>query len=175
MRSVARSRRIGIGLLKTIFNFARDSGLLVGPNPAERVKLFHEDRRERFLSVAELAHVNEALVKESPHWRAYFALSLLLGTRKNEILGARWEEIDFDKCTWRIPTTKAGRSHLLPLPEPAVRLLETLPRSDNSAFVFPGAGKTGHLVEPRKVWERVRTAANVPDVTIHDLRRTLGS
>jgi len=30
-------------------------------------------------------------------------------------------------------------------------------------------------VEPRKAWERIRDAAKVTDVTIHDLRRTLGS
>ena len=36
-------------------------------------------------------------------------------------------------------------------------------------------GKTGHLVEPKKAWQRIRSSANVPDVRIHDLRRTLGS
>lgn len=36
-------------------------------------------------------------------------------------------------------------------------------------------GSTGHLAEPKKVWQRVRERAGVPDVRIHDLRRTLGS
>lgn len=166
-----------ITLLRSIFNVARDWGYLVGANPAERVKQFHEDRRDRFLSPDELRRLNEALAEEaSPYWRAYFALSLLLGTRKNELLGARWAEIDLDQRTWRIPTTKAGRPHLLPLPDAAVELLEALPSlAARAEFIFPGDGRAGHLVEPRKAWERIRKRANLPDVWIHDLRRTLGS
>jgi integrase len=41
--------------------------------------------------------------------------------------------------------------------------------------VFPGNGGTGHLVEPKKAWQRIRNRAGVPDVRLHDLRRTLGS
>jgi integrase len=172
--SVAANR--AIGLLRTMFNLARDWGMLSVPNPAERVKLFHEERRARFLSADELVRVNTALAAElSEYWRAYFAISLILGARKNEILGAKWSDVDFDQRTWTIPITKAGRAHLLPLPEPAIRLLEVLPRVEGNPFVFPGAGKSRHLVEPRKAWDRIRTAAEVPDVTIHDLRRTLGS
>lgn len=73
----------------------------------------------------------------------------------------------------RIPTTKAGRPHLLPLPTAAVEILKALPRS--SEYVFPGTGASGHLTEAAKVWQRIRKRAGVPDARIHDLRRTLGS
>jgi integrase len=36
-------------------------------------------------------------------------------------------------------------------------------------------GRTGHITEPKSAWHRVRERAGVPDVRIHDLRRTLGS
>lgn len=43
-------------------------------------------------------------------------------------------------------------------------------------WVFPGTGKTGHLVTPRKAWLEVLEAAGLDeDLRIHDLRRTLGS
>jgi integrase len=166
-----------ITLLRSMFNLARDWGNLIGPNPAERVKLFHEDKRDRFLSPEELRRVNDALAEEaSIYWRAYFVLSLLLGTRKNELLAARWSDVNLDQRTWRIPTTKAGRPHLLPLPAAAVDLLNALPSlQERREFIFPGDGSTGHLVEPRKAWERIRKRAGLPDVWIHDLRRTLGS
>jgi integrase len=100
----------------------------------------------------------------------------MLGTRKAELLRARWTDIDFDQGTLRIPTTKAGRSHLLPLPVSAVDLLKGLPSYQTEIFVFPSdSAHDGHLVEPAKAWQRIRARADLKDVRIHDLRRTLGS
>src|SRR6185503_5001402 len=42
-------------------------------------------------------------------------------------------------------------------------------------YVFPGSGKSGHLEEPKKGWQRILTRAGIADLRIHDLRRTLGS
>ena len=163
-----------VALLRTMFNLARDWGHLDAPNPAMRIKFYREEKRDRFLSPDELRRVNEALVEEpSLLWRAYFPLSLLLGTRRSELLSACWDDMDFDRRQWRIPSTKADRPHLLPLPNVAVEILKALPRS--SEYVFPGTGASGHLTEPAKVWQRIRKRAGVPDARIHDLRRTLGS
>jgi integrase len=165
-----------VTLIRTVFNHAADRGLFTGENPAGRIKLFHEQPRRRFLSAEELGRVNKALADEpSEYWRAYFALTLLLGTRKTELLAARWADVDLKARTLRLPSTKSGQPHLLPLPQPAAAILEALPSRGSSEWVFPGGGKSGHLVEPRKAWERIREAAKVMDVTIHDLRRTLGS
>ncbi len=166
-----------VALLRTMFNLARDWGYFKGDNPAQRIKFFREQKRERFLSPDELKRVLEALSAEpNKYWQAYFLLCLLLGPRRSELLSARWADVDLKQRQWSIPTTKAGRSHLLPLPEPAVTILERLQSGiDAAEFVFPGHGATGHLVEPKKAWRRIREQAGVPDVTIHDLRRTLGS
>ncbi len=50
-------------------------------------------------------------------------------------------------------------------------------RSDNrqSDWVFPGAGTTGHLVEPKKYWKALLKIAEIDNLRIHDLRRTLVS
>jgi len=164
-------------LLRTMFNLAREWRIFAAENPASRVKLFHEDSRERFLSPDELRRINQALLAEpSPYWRAYFPLTLMLGTRKAELLRARWADIDFDQATLRIPETKAGRSHLLPLPAAAIELLTHLPSYGTEAFVFPSqSAHDRHLVEPAKAWQRIRARAGLKDVRIHDLRRTLGS
>jgi integrase len=165
-----------IALLRTMFNLALAWGYLTGRNPTESVKMFPEEKRERFLTPEELKDVMRALQQEpNPHWRGYFFLSLILGPRKTELLSARWTDFDFDQRTWRIPTTKAGRPHLLPLPGPALEVLNSLRKDSRNEFVFPGTGATGHLVEPKKAWNHIRNKAGVPDVRIHDLRRTLGS
>jgi integrase len=166
-----------VTLLRTVFNYGADRGLFKGENPAGRIKLYREQRRERFLNADELTRVNEALAAEpNEYWRAYFALALLLGTRRSELLAARWADIELGvKPTLRLPATKTGEPHLLPLPEAAVAILEKLPSLHASDWVFPGDGATGHLVEVKKAWQRIRQRAGVEDVTVHDLRRTLGS
>lgn len=162
--------------LRSMFNAAIDWKLFTGENPAARIKMFREEKRERFLSPDELQRVNEALLQEpDPVWRAYFPLILLLGPRKTELLTAKWADIDLVARTWLKPETKNGRSHLLPLPAPAVAILERLPSRGASEWLFPSYGKTGHLQGPGKAWARIRARAGVPDVRIHDLRRTLGS
>jgi integrase len=163
-------------LIRRIFNHALDRGLISCSNPATRVKLFHEEARTRFLSVEELARVNAALAAEpNEYWRACFPLLLLLGPRRGDLLSARWSDFNLDAKTWRIPTAKTGREHLLPLPEGAVAILRSLPSLHSSPWVFPGPSRSGHLRSPRKAWDRIRRAAKVEDCTIHDLRRTLGS
>jgi integrase len=165
-----------LALLRTMLNLALDWGYITGRNPAQAVTMFPEEKRERFLTPEELRRVMRALETEpNSSWRAYFFLSLILGPRKSELLSARWADIDFEQRTWRIPTTKAGRPHVLPLPGPALEVLASLLQGAASEFVFPGIGATGHLVEPKKAWQRIRSNAGIADVRIHDLRRTLGS
>jgi integrase len=143
-----------LAFLRTMFNLARDWRLFLGPNPTDGIKMFREEKRERFLSPDELRRVNEALIEEpSQFWRAYFPLSLLLGTRRSELLSARWADMDLNQCTWRLPMTKAGRSHLSPLPSPAVEILLSLASRGKSECVFLGIGTTGHLAEPKKAWQ----------------------
>jgi integrase len=165
-----------IMLLRVMFNTAIDWKLFTGDNPASRIKLFKEHKRERYLKPEELQRVNTALMDEpNEYWRAYFPLILLLGPRKTELLTAKWADIDFAARTWLKPMTKNDTSHLLPLPAPAMAILEALPSRGASEWVFPSYGKTGHLVGPGQAWSRIRTRAGVPDVRIHDLRRSLGS
>lgn len=165
-----------VRLLRHMFNLADKWGLLMDDNPAAGLKLFREQKRERYLNPDELRKVNAALVDEPDwRWRAYFPLGLMLGTRKSELLAMRWADIEMAQRTWRIPTTKTGNSHLLPLPVPAIAILVTLPSRNQSEWVFPGDGVTGHIVEPAKAWQRIRARAGVPDVRIHDLRHTLAS
>ena len=42
-------------------------------------------------------------------------------------------------------------------------------------YILPGKLAGSHLVNISKPWGRVRTAAGVADVRLHDLRRTVGS
>jgi integrase len=138
-------------LLRHMLNRALDWGMLRGVNPAQRMKLFREQKRERYLSPDELQKVNKALLEEPDwRWRAYSPLAFMLGTRKSVLLAMRWPDVDLLARTWRTPETKAGNSHLLPVPSPASAILEALPSRGKSEWVFPGQSASGHILEPAK-------------------------
>ncbi|HAM57523.1 MAG TPA: hypothetical protein DCQ64_19770 [Candidatus Rokubacteria bacterium] len=109
-----------LALLRAMFTLARTWGLCSGDNPATGIRQFREARRDRVLGPDELSRALVAIDQEADwRWRAYFRLALLLGPRKHELLRAQWTKLDFSARSWRLPTTKAGRPHLFPLPTPA--------------------------------------------------------
>lgn len=164
-------------LLRAMFNLARDWRLLRADNPASGVKMFREKARERFLAPDELQRLNTALAQEpNPYWRAFFALALLTGLRRSELLAARWKQVDLDVKLLRLLETKAGRPHVLPLSEAAAALIESLPSRSQGEWLFPStSGKHGHLTEPKTAWRRILRRANVADCRVHDLRHSLAS
>ncbi|MDP2956587.1 MAG: site-specific integrase, partial [Longimicrobiales bacterium] len=146
-------------------------------DPTRRVERFRERSRDRWLRRGELERLMDATRKEDdPHAGAAIPLLLLTGLRKGELLSARWEDVDLERGEIRLPETKSGEAQVRLLPSPAVEILRNLPRYRESPFVFPSP--TDPRV-PRKdikpQWQRIRTAAGLEDVTLHDLRRTAGS
>lgn len=174
-----------LALLAVMFNKAHSYGMLPAghPNPCAGVDRFREEKRERWVSSAELPSLAKAIDAEGdPYARAALWLYLLTGCRKGELLGAKWCDIDAERKALRLPKTKAGRSHDIPLSAPAMAIIEALPKQDGNPYVFPGrkASDTDnpeprHLESIRGPWDRVRIAAGVADVRLHDLRRTVGS
>jgi len=73
--------------------------------------------------------------------RLAIKLMALTFVRTSELIGARWEEFDFDTRRWSIPATrmKMKTPHIVPLPLQAVEVLELLRTiSGNGELVFPG-------------------------------------
>jgi integrase len=60
--------------------------------------------------------------------------------RSGEARGALWSEIDLPNAVWRIPAQrmKAAREHRVPLSEPAIALLKSVPDFGGTDVVFPG-------------------------------------
>lgn len=146
------------------------------PNPGRRIHAFKEVRRDRFVRQDEMPRLAAAIDAESsPFVRAAFWLYLLTGMRKQELLNARWEDIDFSSGLWRLPKTKSGRVHHIPLSTRAVATLKALPREKDNPYVIPGAREGQPMKNIDKAWRRIRKAAALEDVRIHDLRRTTGS
>jgi integrase len=107
--------------------------------------------------------------------RDYVLISLLTGARRSNVLSMKWSDINFERAEWRIQETKNGTTQIVTLSPEAVEILCNRKPSNSSVFVFPGTGKMGHLMEPKKDWKRILERAGISDLRIHDLTRTLGS
>lgn len=168
-----------IALLSKMFELARRWGFVPenAANPAHGIDKFREHKRDRWVTYEELPRVTAAIAQEpNLYVRAALWLYLLTGVRKTELLKTRWEDVDMVRCELRLPETKAGRVHYVPLSPPAMSLLERMPREAGNPHLLPSAKVPGHhLVNIEKPWRRVRKAAAVEDVRLHDLRRTVGS
>jgi integrase len=161
--------------VRGIYNKAIEWGW-EGTNPAHKLKKFREKSRERFLSAEELPRFFDAVQKEENETaRDFFLIALFTGARKTNTLMMRWNEIDLDRGTWRIPDTKNGESQLLPLSIQALDILKRRHKTTESIWVFSGNGKAGYFQDPKKAWKRILERGEFEDLRIHDLRRTLGS
>jgi integrase len=68
-------------------------------------------------------------------------LTILTACRTSEVLGAKWEEIDFGAAIWRIPPSrmKIGEAHDVPLSNAAIAILRVqYDERGSNPHVFPG-------------------------------------
>jgi integrase len=170
-----------LALLSAMFNFAATLGFK-GGNPAHGVKKFKEQSRDRFLHADEIKAFFAALSDEAEPWPDLFTLSLLTGARKSNVLAMKWADLDLTRGLWRIGEAESkNKEPLLCVLHPAaVEILRR--RADANAgkdnpneYVFPSHGGTGHVTETKTAWKRIVTRAQIKDIRLHDLRRTLGS
>ena len=158
-----------------MFGYATEKKLFKGTNPAQGIKKFYENTRDRFLQSDELPAFFKSLAEEqNDTLRDYFLISLLTGARRSNVQEMQWSQIHLERGEWRIPITKNGDSQTVTLTHEVVEILRAR-QGTNTTWVFPGTGVTGHLVEPKKSWKRVLERAGIANLRIHDLRRTLGS
>lgn len=168
-----------VAFVKSLYNYAETFDY-EGRNPAAKIERFAEQERERYL-----------LPEEFPRWykavqglrytvaRDFFLLALWTGIRREAVLSMRWEHIDLEAGTWRLPaeSDKGKRDLVLYLSEEAIRVLRARKAHARGPWVLPspnGSG-SGHYADPKASWQKVLAASGIKDLRIHDLRRTLGS
>jgi len=167
-----------VALVSSIYAFAIGRGSCAN-NPARGVKKAPVRKVERFLSETEIARLAEALDAEAqrsanPYPPAAIKLLLLTGGRKGEITNLRWEHVDFERECLRLPDSKTGKK-IVYLNAPARALLQELPRLADNPRVIPGMRADSASASIDKAWSRVRRAAGLDDVRLHDLRHSFAS
>lgn len=109
----------------------------------------------------------------NPVHSAYLQSLLLTGARREELAGLQWGDVDFQ---WKSLTIKdkVEGSRTIPLTPFVASLLAGLPRRNEWVFSSPTAA-SGRLMEPRIGHNKALTAAGLPALSLHGLRRSFGT
>jgi integrase len=192
-------------LLSTMLNLAETWGYRPrNSNPCASARRFLEEKRQRFLTGDELARLGRTIaaaesegldraagenrparkVRENPATIAAIRLLLFTGCRLSEIRTLKWSHVDTERAMLNLPTSKTGAKPVF-LSAPALQVLAGLrrPEDGTDAFVFSalrqrrrGEPKAARPIEDlRGAWERIREAAGLPELRLHDLRHTFAS
>ncbi|WP_238314002.1 tyrosine-type recombinase/integrase [Methylobacterium crusticola] len=169
------------GRIELVLDWAKTRGYRTGDNPARwrghlqnllpRPSKVQRTAHHPALPYDEVAAFLASLRGQAGIAPRALEFTILTAARSNEVIGARWSEIDSAEKTWTVPAErmKAGRAHRVPLSEPAFAILEAL-RSSGGEYVFPGRRQSDHLARGM-MWEVVGRMDR-PGVTVHGFRST---
>lgn len=171
--------------LRKMFGWAVERGVLDASPMATLKPPSPEVARDRVLNDVELVAVWNAAAAIGYPFGSVAQLLILTGQRRSEVLEAEWREFDLAARMWTIPRQRAknDRAHEVPLSQPAIGLLEALPRIGKPArFLFTTTGDTP-FSGVSKATERLSklAAGHMPadqalePWRLHDLRRTFAS
>lgn len=175
-----------VQLVRTVFNWAIGQDLLPEshPNPARTksrgnplargITTHREKPRDRFLTKEEAPALLDAILTAGHEPTRNVLLALLFtGLRLNELLTRKWADLNVEEGTLYLPEAKNGDARVVHLAPFVVRFLDSLPRTNE--WIFPGRYGRGHLTNINRGWHRIRRDAGLPNLRLHDLRRTVGS
>jgi integrase len=158
----------------------------IDANPAQKVQSMPTapEGRCRYLDIEELHKVLNACTLRDPKTRepleaseqwlkSFAALSVALGTRRGELLRARWEDVNVVSREIRLRHTKNGKERSAQLIDEALYVLCAMSggKLRGHGLLFPG-------VTPGQVsvaFIRACRSVGVEDFSAHDLRHTFAS
>ncbi|MGN7770760.1 tyrosine-type recombinase/integrase [Phyllobacterium sp. 22552] len=187
-----------LGHARTFFNWAIGRGVYgIESSPCDRMKpksvIGKKALRKRVLNDTEIAALWRASSRAGYPYGKCFQMLLLTGQRKSEVAEARWREFDLKKKIWTIPPArmKAENSHVVPLSDEVIAILETLPKFKKADHLFTTTGgvkpingfskskarldklMTKYLRAYARLMGSDPDGVELPSFVIHDIRRTM--
>ena len=145
-------------------------------NPARIIPSLPENnKRTRFLSEAERTSLLKAC--NASHWNKLYLIVLLAittGARKGELTQLRWNDIDFERSTAYVSTTKNGQPKVLPLTDSVIQELQLFNKNDSS-LIFASKIKEEVAYCFTKPWKKALKDVEIKDFRFHDLRHSCAS
>lgn len=159
-----------LAYFSSIINHARKEWGFNTPNPVIGVrKPAQPQGRNRVLTSEEeqaLLFACEPKANRNIYTRPFVILALETAMRRGEILGLRWENINYQTRTAYLSLTKNGESRTVPLSSRAIETLQALPRS------IDGRVLPINFAALENNFKRTRERAKLEGLRIHDLRHT---
>ena len=169
--------------IEAVLDWATARGYRSGDNPARwkghldkvlpRKSRVKPTEAHPALPYAEIGIVMAALRERETAASRALEFAVLTAGRSNEVLGARWDEIDMSLRLWTIPAArmKGGKEHRVPLSDRAVEIVDQMAAVRTGQFVFPGRdGRPGHDTLRRELARLGRD-----DVNVHGFRSTFAT
>jgi integrase len=169
------------GRIETVLDAARARGL-IGPHEANPARWRgHLDKllpkRQKLtrghhaaMPFADVPQFMARLRKRDAVAALALEFTILTAARSGEVLGARWNEIDFGRKVWTVPAArmKGGREHRVPLSRRGLAVLKKLDAARTGEYVFsgqrPGKPLSGMAME--MILRRMKA----DNVTVHGFR-----
>jgi len=179
VRGGAGAARKVVRDLSAVFTFAQRQEVLK-ENPCAHAAVNKVDnKRRRYLTLEEIQRLGKALRTleargANPKAVNIARLWALSGFRRNEAAGLLRSEVDFARGGVRLNDSKEGES-IRPLGTAALELLRSMPANSKSPYFFPAERGDKFYVGTKRIWPEAIKLAELPGVTPHTLRHTLGS
>ncbi len=172
------------GRIEAILDYAKARGWREGGNPArwrghldqllpKRSKVAPV-RHHSALPWGEVTSFYVELAQQDGVAARALEFLILTAARTGEVIGAKWEEIDFTNNAWVIPKArmKGGEEHRVPLSAMAKTLLRRVQEINGaqSGFIFPGSRKDKPLSNMAMTMCLRRMKRE--DITVHGFRST---
>lgn len=164
-----------LALVRKIFNFGIEKGL-IDTSPCLGIKKPHKEQsRDRVLSEMELRDILQAVVQLNSESYDLLRIILYTAQRSKEVKFMRWQDIDFRTGFWTIPGdfTKNGRIHRVPLSKTVLEVIKSRQaKRFESDWVFPSRCDIKKPYQAhQKAIQQLRKISKV-EFRGHDFRRT---
>jgi len=161
----------------SVFRYAIASGLCTY-NPAQDLQgALKRPQKRNYNSIEfkELPDFLKALDEVEAHPIIKLATHLLMLTfvRTGELRGAEWSEFDLENRVWEIPAErmKKKRTHLVPLSEGAMEVLERLkPYTGHRQYVFASPNKPKVPISNNAILQLIKRMGYAGKMTGHGFR-----
>ena len=165
-----------LALIRPIFRFALSRDWIEA-SPAEGISKPHEDKsRDRVLSMPELAAVWRAAGSMGYPFGYYVRTLALTAQRRSEVATMRWSDVNLDDAVWIIPAddTKSERKQLVPLSQPVLEIIQSIPRLGEYVFSSDGRSHLSGYSKGKAMLDAFIAAGDekLTPWRLHDLRRT---
>ncbi|WP_416882853.1 tyrosine-type recombinase/integrase [Marivita sp.] len=164
--------------IKTVLDVARSKGFRSGENPVTAIKeagvlpkVKTKPKHHKAMQWKEVPAFYADLKSRNAMAAKALMFTCLTGSRTGEVLGLRWEEIDFEERLWTCPAErmKTGEDHRVPLTDEMLAIIEPL-KALRSEYVFEGQKRHKPLSNMSMLMLLRRM--QVEGVTVHGFRST---